>query len=274
MVFEIQGFLLVASIQDRAGCNIASVLRSRYGFKETSSRFEDDPIYKRDEHSLIYTGRCIMHTEHLEAFFKPRAYIFLSRHSSEKGVPCLTAHFPGNLGDDASHGGRAREPAVTYPSLLKCYMRDLWARRSEVEGYQIVLEPMHHGPSSLSAPCMFVEIGSRPEQWADENAASVVADALWSALERLEPAQKIGIGFGGSHYSTKFTEFLVRSEYALGAIASKHILPQLRLETARLMASRCAEKVCYAVLDWKGLSTEKKAVLRFISELGLEAVRV
>ncbi|NHV97604.1 MAG: hypothetical protein HA494_07470 [Thaumarchaeota archaeon] len=274
MPSEGSGFLLVASLQDKAGCNIASVLRSKYGFQETSERFEGSSIYECGGVRLAYTRRDIIYADHLDEAFNPKAYIFLSRHSSETGIPCLTAHFPGNLGEDASYGGRSREPSITFPSLLKSYLKALWLRRSEAQGYQIVLEPMHHGPSSLKKPCMFVEIGSRVEQWSDLRAAEVVADSLWSAINNLEYASKVGVGFGGTHYSSKFTQLLVESEYALGAVASKHILPELTLETVKSMVSRCAEEVRYAILDWKGLSTEKQKILRFADELGLDVVKI
>jgi len=268
------GFLLVASLQDKAGCNIASVLRSKYGFQETSERFEGNRIYECSGLRLVYTIRDIIYADHLDEVFNPKAYIFLSRHSSETGIPCLTAHFPGNLGEDASYGGRPREPSVTFPSLLKSYLKALWLRRSEAEGYQIVLEPMHHGPSGLKKPCMFVEIGSRLEQWLDVRAAEVVADSLWYAINNLEYASKVGVGFGGTHYSSKFTHFLVETEYALGAVASKHTLSELTLETVKWMVSKCVEEVRYAILDWKGLSTEKQKILRFVDELALEVVKI
>ena len=274
MLFDEEGFLFVASLQDKAGCGIASALKSRYGFYETSRRFEGSSIYAKNGAKLVYTSREIIYADHLDDIFNPKAYIFLSRHSSETGIACLTAHFPGNLGRDARFGGRSGEPSLTFPSLLKSYMQALWLRRDEAKGYQIVLEPMHHGPSSLKKPCMFVEIGSRPEQWADERAAQIVADSIWSAISNLQRASKVGVGFGGTHYSSKFTQLLIESEYALGAVASKYALPEITLETVKLMVSRCVEEVKYAVLDWKGLATEKQKILRFVDELGLEVVKV
>ncbi|MFN3621594.1 MAG: D-aminoacyl-tRNA deacylase [Nitrososphaerales archaeon] len=274
MKAETSEYILVASIKDEAGCNIASSLRSKYGFEEASERFEGHSVFKKGNIKLIYTEREIVYAEHLDYTFKPQAYIFLSRHSSEKSIPCLTAHFPGNLGADASYGGKPKEPSITYPSLLKSYIKELWLRRNEVKGYQIVLEPMHHGPSSLKKPCMFVEVGSTPLQWADTHAAAVVADSLWSALNNTNYASKIGLGFGGTHYSSKFTQLLVKSEYALGAVASKHTLKELTVDTVRLMVSRCVEGVKYAILDWKGLSTEKQKILSIVGEAGLEVVKI
>jgi D-aminoacyl-tRNA deacylase len=274
MSAEEEGFLFVASLQDKAGCGIASALRSIYGFHETSERFEGSNVYVKDGAKLVYTSREIIYADHLDEVFNPKAYIFLSRHSSETGIACLTAHFPGNLGRDAMFGGRPREPSVTFPSLLKIYLKALWLRRDEAKGYQIVLEPMHHGPSSLKKPCLFIEVGSRPEQWVDERAAQIVAESIWSAISNLEHSSKIGVGFGGTHYSSKFTRFLIESEYALGAVASKYALPEISAEIVRLMVSRCVEEVRYAILDWKGLAAEKQKVLRFVDELGLDVVRI
>lgn len=274
MPSEGSGFLLVASLQDKAGCNIASALRSRYCFCKTSEKFEGSSIYERDGVRLAYTRRETIYADHLDEAFNPEAYIFLSRHSSETGIPCLTTHFPGNLGQDASYGGRPREPSITFPSLLKSYLKALWLRRGDARGYQIVLEPMHHGPSSLKKPCLFVEIGSSLEQWVDEHAAQIVAESLWSAINSLEYAAKVGVGFGGTHYPSKFTQLLVESDYALGAVASKHVLPEITTETVKMMVNRCVEEVRYAVLDWKGLSTEKQKIIRCVDEIGLEVVKI
>lgn len=256
-----------------AGCNIATFLRENFGFQETGSSFEGQPIYQKGAIKLTYSSKDIIHVENLDQIFNPHAYVFLSRHRSEKEIPCLTAHFPGNLTMDISHGGTPKKPGITYPSLMKNYMRSLWERKQESPQYQVVLEPMHHGPTNLRRPVLFVEIGSSENQWNDFSAASIVGTSLWHALANQAEYKKVGIGFGGTHYSAKFTNFLVESDCALGAIAPKHSLAELDHDLIDDMVSRCIEPIKYAVLDWKGLGKDKKKILDLLKERGLEILR-
>ncbi len=263
---------LVASRRDPAGYNM--YLRLKEAFKPSGREFEGNEVYMMDDVELVLTERDIIFCDHLDEFFDPEFYIFLSRHSSESGRPSLSAHFPGNFSDDESYGGRAKELSYTFPSLHQAYMRNLWELRDRVPGYQVVTEPMHHGPTSLSKPVLFVEIGSTPEEWNDAKAVEVVVEAVLETIRRRPKRRTAGIGLGGPHYSEKFTKFILKGEIPLGAIASKYALPHLDAELLSQMVEKSVEEIRFAVVDRKGLGREKARIIGLIEEFGLELLKV
>ncbi len=263
--------LLTASDRDIASSNMAQHLVEKHGFEETSQRFQGNPIYRKDGFLLIKTSNELLHLE--EPKFHPEAYIFLSRHRSESGIPTLTAHFPGNFSDEAPYGGRPREIGYTYPSLHREYLRHLSQLQNRVPEYKIVTEPTHHGPTSISRPVLFVEIGSSEERWRDHTAVETVCEAIMKTLAGRGSAEKIGIGFGGTHYSEKFTRLIVESEYALGAIMPKYALQHLDRSILNQMITKSVEKVSHAVLDWKGVKDRGK-ILSLVEDAGLEVVKI
>ncbi|MCL4436766.1 MAG: hypothetical protein M1387_08645 [Thaumarchaeota archaeon] len=264
--------LLVSSNRDSASRNMAQHLIENYGFKETSEQFEDSPIYQKDETRLIRTEKELLHLN--DPGFKPDAYIFLSKHRSESQIPTLTAHFPGNFSEDASYGGNPRELGYTYPSLHRAYLKNLEQLREHVPDYKIVTEPMHHGPTSFQTPVLFVEIGSSEERWNDQLAVETVCEAVVKTItNHHSPAEKIAVGFGGTHYSEKFTQLVIETSYALGAIAPKYALQHINQPIINQMKSRCSEKITYAIIDWKGVN-DRPRIISLAEETGLEIVKV
>jgi|TARA_B100000315_G_scaffold105304_1_gene96490 D-aminoacyl-tRNA deacylase len=263
--------VLVSSNQDIASRNMAQHLIETYRFKEINQRFEGSPIYKKDRIYLIKTSKELLLLD--EPNFDPVAYIFLSRHTSESGIPSLTAHFPGNFSNVASFGGAPTELAYTYPSLHREYLKQLKQLKNNVFRYSIVTEPMHHGPTSFSKPVLFVEIGSTQEHWQDRTAIETVCEAVMATIESEYSADKISIGFGGTHYSEKFTNLIIESNYALGAIMPKYALPNLDKFILNQMITKSVEKVSYAILDWKGVQ-KKDRIISLVEESGLEIVKL
>lgn len=264
--------LLVASRRDPAGYNM--YLKLAEVFKPAGKEFEGNEVYSLGDVELVLSEREIIFCDHLDEFFNPEFYIFLSRHSSESGRPSLTAHFPGNFSNDVSYGGRAKELSYTFPSLHQAYMRNLWELKDKVPGYQVVTEPMHHGPTSLSKPVLFIEIGSTPEQWSDAKAVEVVVDAVLETIKRRPGRRVAGIGLGGPHYSEKFTNFIIEGDVPLGAIASRHALPYLDSDLLSQMVRKSVEEVKFAVLDKKGFGKEKARIVELVEELGLEILKL
>lgn len=274
LTHKLNRLVIVASIKDLAGINVANYLIENHGFLKADECFEGQSVYIKDDVKLIFTQKDLLKAEHLDAYFDPICFIFISRHKSESKVPCLTAHFPGNFADDTSFGGRGKELAFTYPSLMMNYMKALTSLADEAEGYDIVVETTHHGPTSLKKPVLFVEIGSSEEQWNDHRAIKTVSKALADTIKMKSSAQKVGIGFGGPHYSQKFTKALVKEDFGLGAIAPKHMLSYVDEEIIDQMIIKSIEPVHYAVLDWKGLGQEKIRLLKLLEDKGLEVVRL
>lgn len=266
-------FTIVCSRKDIASVNIANMLIEKLDFRESKEEFDASPIFFKGDIKLVKVKPDLIFADHL-GVLSTDVYIFVSRHKSESKMPCLTAHFPGNFYHDSSYGGRPRELAYTWPSFHKEYIRRLWQMRESVPSYQIVTEPMHHGPTSLPKPVIFVEIGSTEKEWRDEKAVEVVSKALMETIEVMPKDYKVGIGFGGTHYSRKFTELLIDSEFALGAIAPKYALPFIDEQILNQMVEKCSQKVDYAILDKKGLGAEKAKIVELAKRANIELVKV
>ena len=261
----------MSSKADKASSLMAQVLTEEYGFKE-SENFKNSQIFVRNEDALVFSGKDVLQIDDLD--FSPEAYIFLSRHFSQSGTPTITSHFPGNIGEDTSHGGRARELAWTYPSLQKCFMQSVWKLKDEARPYDIVIESTHHGPTSVDRPVLFVELGSTEKEWTDLHGASVVCKALSATLDNFKKSTKIGIGLGGSHYSEKFTRLLAEGDAALAGFISKHNLPNVTEDTIDSLVSRSCEEITEAYLDWKGMGQEKQRIIEILERKNLNVIKL
>jgi D-aminoacyl-tRNA deacylase len=267
-----KSLVIVSSSEDIASINIAKMLIEKFDFKEGDERFDGSSVFMKDDLKLIRVKKDLIFADYLD--FQTDAYIFISRHKSESELPCLTAHFTGNFSNDNSYGGKPRELAYTCPSLYKEYIRQLWLLRESTSEYQVVIETTHHGPTSLTKPLMFVEIGSTEKEWKDTQAAEIVAKALINTINTMPRYDKIGIGFGGTHYSEEFTKFLIDSEFALGAIVPKYALQFVNEQILSQMIEKCSQKVDYAVLDWKGLGKDKARMVKLVERANLKIVKI
>jgi len=264
-------FALVSSKADKASSLMADILIKGYGFRE-SGNFQNLPLFARNDDLLIFSPKDLLYIDELE--FSPEAYIFLSRHASASGTPTITSHFPGNVGDDISHGGRARELAWTNPSLQKRFMQNLWKIREEAKPYDIIIESTHHGPTSLQKPVLFAELGSTEKEWTDTHGASVICKALAATLDNFSRADKIGISLGGLHYSEKFTRLLAETDVALAGFISRHNLQNVAEDTIDSLLAKSCEKITYAYLDWKGMGQEKQRILKILESKNLSIVKL
>ena len=266
--------VLVESLKDPASRTMADTLVRDHGFQSTGVNLLGEPVYQNGPLLLARFDQEIVRPPPLDEYFNPRAYIFLSKHSAESGIPALTAHTTGNFSPDSNHGGRGRELSRVDPSLLKNYAIALGRRLNSVPNYQVTIEATHHGPTSLMKPVLFVEIGASEKNWNDSEAASVVADALLESLEERRTWEKAAFGFGGTHYPDKFNRFLRESDTALSFIAPKYALEHVDEAMLGQMLQKTTIPVRYAAVDWKGLGDQKERILRLISQFGLELIRL
>ena len=266
--------VILSSTTDLASRTLADALVEEAGFASTGVNLLGQPVYQKGSYLLArYEGMTVFPPS-LDEYFNPQAYIFLSRHSADSGIASLTAHTTGNFSDEAKFGGAGRELGRSDPGLLKDYMRALWSRRSEAAGYEITMEATHHGPTSLQKPVLFVELGSSEKYWGDRKAAGVVCRSLMESLTKREIWTKVAVGFGGTHYSEKFTKLLIQGDFAFSFVAPKYALEHLDEGMVGQMLQRTNGPVRYAVLDWKGLGPHKEKVVRLVRQFGLEEVRV
>ena len=291
-------YTLVASNKDQASITMAKCLIDDIGFTKVENRIiggsynmhnsQDKLGNNDDEHFDSYSfknvklhlshNRSLLHLDNLDELYpESTAFVFLSKHSSESGIPTLTCHFTGNFSNSNPYGGIPRELGIAYPHLQKSYIRDITSKQSFVSEYDIIIEATHHGPTSLKKPSVFIEIGSTQKQWTDRNAASVVCQSVVSVLtQEITGAhcKSVGIAFGGTHYPTKLNNLLLESKFGLASIAAKHNLTAIDGFMMKQMISRSIEKVTHVIVDKKGLGKEKNRILDLIGKENLEFLEI
>ncbi len=255
--------LLVAYDDDPAGLNMAKHLAVNMSQK--------DKVYKGDAYDLAIISSPTISADWLESQFRYDRYVFLSRHSAESGRLALTCHSTGNFAE-ARFGGNPREVAIPFSALLKRYMQRLWARRDGLAKFQITLEATHHGPTALSKPCIFVEIGTTPDQWNDYALCGTVASILHEAITE-DTTYPAAIGFGGTHYPAAHTNMVINGKYTLGTIIPKHSLEHIDSELLEHVLTRNPDAEA-ALLDWDGMGAHKRRILDMLENTDLEVVRI
>ena len=269
--------LFIASTTDTAGMNIAKQLIEKYSFEKLSEIFHNNPVYSKTfqnlETKLLFVNTEIVETQFLDRLFHPQLYIFLSRHSSAKGIPTLSLHTPGNL-SEAKFGGKPRKVSISPARAMKNAILEMSKLTKERElDFEVSYECTHHGPS-LDSPTMFAELGSSPKQWNDIKAAEVVADSVVAAVSE-EPGCSAVLGIGGPHYNSKFTKLALNTERAFGHIIPKYALAEVNAEMIKQCHERTLEPVECVVLDWKGIKGEdKKKMIVVLDTLGISSEKI
>ena len=267
-------FVLVASSKNLASKTIASALIRKHGFESTGVKFESSPLYQSGSMILATMDSEIIYPPDLDAFFRPQAYIFLSTHRAESGIPSLTVHTTGNFTDKEVLGARPKEVGAIDPDLQKNYLIALNERRSQLDDYEITIEATHHGPTSLRRPVLFVELGSSEKQWRDDHAAEVIADALMASLMSGKKWDKVALAFGGTHYPQKFNKVLLEEDRALSAVVAKRYLEWIDAEMFGQMIQRTSKFPKEVLIDWKGTGPNREKVILLSKQFALEVVRV
>jgi len=266
--------LIVGSTVDLASVNVGKRLLEVCDFEESGETFQGNLTYSTsvDGKDVKYVQFNVepVYTQNLTDFFSPELVIFISRHSSKSGLPTLTVHTPGNLGE-SQFGGLPREVSISPASSMKRALRELARLNDKLDlNYQVSYEGTHHGPS-LNVPTMFVELGSSPVQWGDEKAALVVARSAIAALDGEDAEMnRTVLGIGGSHYNMKFTGLALKTDIAFGHMVPNYAVSILDRDLIRRCQECTLETVDACVLDWKGIRDEyKKSVIDMVEELGL-----
>lgn len=200
-------------------------------------------------------------------------FLYASTHKSEVGKPALTAHIPGNWAKNEM-GGDARTLNVAYACKLKQIMQ-LLSECNKKHGlnWQVNMEVDHHGPTPEHGKhaLIFVEIGSKAEDWENDLAGKVVAEAMMKALFRPAPAVPVYLGFGGGHYSPKFTPLMIGGEEAVSHVLPKYQAENFDAEMLKQAIAKTHEKVEGALVDWKGLpGGHRERIITLIEEEGLK----
>jgi D-aminoacyl-tRNA deacylase len=257
--------------------NISERLREIIGFNEAEAKEREARRWvgkiAEKEVLLVHRQEDILYCNDLEKFYNPKLIIFASRHSSATGEQTLTVHTPGNFGD-AKYGGLPRTLSIAPPHHLKAALLKLYEMKNKLEiNYEVSQEQTHHGPTPL-CPSLFIEIGSSEKQWKDENAGLAIAQVIIDLLHLERKDWSVAAGFGGGHYAPKFSEINLKSDIAVGHIASKYAAPFLDNFMLEQIVSRTLEKLKFFIIDWKGIKSEKRSqIIQFAESNGIETLK-
>lgn len=256
--------LLIAYEKDPAGYNMAKHI--------SKNMKKEGELFRGENFDLVIIPTPAISADWLEEKYQYDGFVFLSKHASQSGELALTCHSTGNFGE-AQFGGNKRQVAVPHPNLQKSYIQKLWNNKRNFKEFQITIEATHHGPTALSKPTLFIEIGTTEKQWNDESLCSSVANLVVEVLAEHIEAHPVAICFGGTHYPEKFTKELIEGSHALGTVVPKHALEFLDGELFSHILER-NEGVEVALLDWGGLGKQKHKVLDLLSTTDLKVIKL
>ncbi len=219
---------------------------------------QDGYLFHEIEGRLIYE-------EHLDEKVQADRIIFLSRHTSVNPEPVLTVHVTGNF-SEAAYGGAPDELSAADPGMMQAVLVNL--TRYAPDGYRTGYEITHHGPTDLTTPSFFVEIGSTETEWRDTEAAAAVARSVLSAV----PGDFLPlIGFGGTHYAVRQTVIASETRGAFGHIAHSREAGGITAERVKRMAEMSGAVAGY--IDKKALSAKEfDQIARIFQELQIPLV--
>jgi len=265
--------LVIFSKEDIAGMNVAEWLLSTNDFEER--KFDDLTLYFGKDFHLAEVRKRLIYVDGIDLELKKKVefsrIVFASRHSSKDRRKIFSVHVSGNVGT-ADYGGRPYSLAKPDPFTLKNYVLALKERLHEKPEFQFTMEVTHHGPSEISTPSAFYEIGSTEEEWRDEDAAKIVAESILEAIEAGKQDWRVAVGVGGTHYAPRQTEIVLSTIFTFGHNFAKYTFPHLTEELIR-KALKLSETDTI-IIDEKSATSAVKDMLRKLSEsTGIEILK-
>lgn len=269
---------LIASTEDPAGITIKQQLLTLTQSKE-QSLFMNQPILLlpelKDTYLVTIPDRTIYHDnldKELEktSGIKADLIIFLSRHSSKMKTPTLTTHPIGNYGS-ADFGGKPKRLVPAAPHTMTQLLRKIHEKHQKNPlGFQVCYEVTHHGPF-LTTPTLYVEVGSTEKEWMNQEAAMIIANAVYETILDCPSEQDFSydipvlIGIGGGHYAPRFTDIILERNAAFGhMVPSYHVDADAITEESIKNALLQTPQVSAAYIHTKGL---KKPQVRYFKEM-------
>jgi D-aminoacyl-tRNA deacylase len=253
---------------ETASSNIAAALKAELGLNEIDAIGGLQRFSNGKEYMIRIEGR-LVEADFLNNMIDD-VIIFLSKHSSGKGIPSFTVHPEGNWTEDNSLGGRPKSLSVSSPSRMLGVLQAM--SKSNKTGIKESYEATHHGPL-LDHPSFFVELGGNDETIRNKEYAEFVAKAVASSIGSKAEYGKVAIGIGGMHYSDKFTRLAIEGKYAFAHIMSKYYASCTGMIKTSL--ERSDEKVDTAVIEWKSIkANEREIIVRELGALGIDYAKV
>ncbi len=263
--------LVICSKKDIASQNIKNAMLNILDFEKRSIDgvefyFSEKLIIAEVEERLIYADRI---DERLSKLVEFDELIFISRHSSKDGRKIVTVHSTGNVGR-AEFGGKPYSLAKPSPLTMKNFAL-LASKKVEETEYEFTMEATHHGPSEISLPSAFYEIGSTEEEWRDEEIANLVAESIVGAVEKLGE-WKVAVGVGGTHYIPRQTEIEVSTIFAFAHNFPKYTFNDLSKEFLEYAFDLSDAELF--IIDEKSVNSRIKSLVKEVAEKkGVEVLK-
>ncbi len=261
---------VVCSTQDRASQNIEKNLLALRKWEQVSS--QPLVVFESKNFRIVEIKEPLICQDSLdrkleESGFPAGLLIFASKHRSKDARAILTVHSTGNA-NEAKFGGVNKHLAASSPQAVRSLLRSL-KLLAENQDYEVTLECTHHGPSDINVPSVFIEIGSNEEQWLDEVAGRIVANAILMYRESDSP---VAVGFGGTHYAPRQTVLMLETDMAFGHIFPSHALDDLDENMIRQAFLR--SKADFAYFDRKSMKARQRERLSaMIERAGYEVLK-
>lgn len=263
--------LIVCSQDDIAGQNIKNALLNIGNFDE--KRIGEFEAYISENVTILCIKERLIYADNLDERLSKLVefdeILFASRHSSKDGRKIITAHVSGNVGT-AEFGGFPYRLAKPSPHTMKNFSLAMSQKIKDLE-YEFTLEATHHGPSEISKPSAFYEIGSTEQEWKDEDAGYAVAESMLEALNG-ERDWRVAVGIGGTHYAPRQTEIELSTVFAFAHIFAKYTFEHLNPDFVEY-AVKWSDADCI-IFDEKSVNSKIKQLIQEIAEkTGMEVMK-
>ena len=268
---------IVSSTKDKASTNIKNNLINNFSFHNLEQEFNGNWVYKLNNKNgdiKLYTINSeLIKADDLDRGITADIFLFISRHKAKEDRASLTCHPIGNFGK-AENGGKENVLCISPSTFLKTIISEL-AKNAQGSGYEATVEATHHGPF-MEKPLLFVELGSSEKYWDDKNGGSIAAKSIINAIEKCieqsnyaDSCESVFV-IGGNHYNYAANKILLRSNFSVGHICSKHNLAELGANLIKGAMEKTLPNSKFALLDWKGLGKEKHRILNILKENKIE----
>ncbi|MFW9946335.1 MAG: D-aminoacyl-tRNA deacylase [Candidatus Odinarchaeota archaeon] len=287
-------FLIIHSSKDTASMNIYENLLNSESFSFENADFEWNGklVFKLERFLIdqnknlclndvgIYLGLTderLIFLDNLKlnkSVLNPDFLIFASRHTSKTARPALLTHTTGNWSENIEFGGQKLDISKSSALLHKAGFFSLieQALIQSLENFVIDIEVTHHGPTSLEKPLVYMELGSSKKEWRDNIAGKIIAYAIVNTIFKYrkfkeESQDKVGLGFGGTHYAPNFNRLIRTKNIAMSFICPKYFIQNLDHKMVEKMIKNTYEDIDFFIIDWKGTnSDDKKHLIPILEE--------
>lgn len=259
---------LVYSADQTTSVNIAEALKDMLEF-ENMGVVNGMNSFKAGATRMLEVRGNLTDAEIIDSTIGEDLAIFLSMHSSARGIAGFTVHAEGNWSDEARLGGKPKKLSTASPANMLSMLNAVHEKQDVL---QTTYEATHHGPL-LNAPSFFVEVGGTSQAIGSKSFAESLASAVVDFLSADDAEYgKVVIGIGSTHYPEKFTRLALNGTYAFSHIMPKYNLHSDMLQQAVERSDLRAEA---AVIEWKSLNSVQRAgIIQELERIGVDYEKV